>query len=52
MQGTVAMRPAEKLQALALQRMVIAQDGYFGRETFEVGSVSLLPSIPFLTPSS
>jgi hypothetical protein len=39
-QATVAVRPAKKLQALALQRMVIAQDGYFGRKTFEAGSVS------------
>jgi hypothetical protein len=40
MQSTVAVRPAEKLQTLTVQGVVIAQDGYFGRETFEVGSVS------------
>jgi len=39
-QRTVAVRPAEKLQTLTLQGVVIAQDGYFGRQTIEVGSMS------------
>ena len=36
----LAVRPTEKLQGLPLQRVVIAQDGYFGGETLEVGSMS------------
>jgi hypothetical protein len=35
-----SVRATEKLQGLPLQRVVITQDGNFGREVLDVGSMS------------
>lgn len=43
-QMAVAMRPAQKIQCLALKRMVGSDDGDRLRKTLEVGSVSWCPS--------
>ena len=43
-QTAVALRPAQKIQGLALERMVGSGDGDRWRKTLEVGSVSWCPS--------
>ncbi len=46
-QTAVALRPAQKVQGLALERMVCSGDGNRLRKTLEVGSVSWCPLMTF-----
>ena len=39
-QVAISVQPTEQLQGLALQRVMMTQDGYLGGETLDVGSIS------------
>ena len=43
------MEAPDDLQCLTLERMSFAQDGHPFRVTIEMGSVSYLPCIPYMT---
>jgi len=49
MESFVAVRPAENVQRLPLQRVIFTYYGYLRRVTLEVGSVSYLPLTLWIT---